>query len=176
VRFSDPIAIWVDNFLGLDVGVVIPAGFYNRDRALWEPSDNGVVVKLLDTNTDTIVDALDADGDDQPDDLNNNGSFSDEVMGLEDSQQYIPETTYWRLETTHFTPGDWNLPSGTPLAATRPNSTFGPESDQSPAGNEGCYGNYTASFVEERGRIVHEDMPIPGTDITLHYAGNRAVG
>ncbi len=176
VRFSNPIAIWVDNFLGFDVGVVIPAGFYNRDRALWEPSDNGVVVKLLDTNTDTIVDALDADGDDQPDDLNNNGSFSDEVLGLEDSQQYIPETTYWRIETTHFTPGDWNLPSGTPQAATRPNSIFGPESDQSPAGNEGCYGNYTASFVEERGRIVHEDMPIPGTDITLHYASSRAEG
>ena len=81
VRFSDPIAIWVDNFLGFDVGEVIPAGFYNRDRGLWEPSDNGVVVKLLDTNADTIVDALDADGDDQPDDLNNNGSFTDEVDG-----------------------------------------------------------------------------------------------
>jgi len=33
VRFTNPIAIWVDNFLGFDVGVVIPAGFYNRDRA-----------------------------------------------------------------------------------------------------------------------------------------------
>ncbi len=176
VRFSDPIAIWVDNFLGFDVGEVIPAGFYNRDRGLWEPSENGVVVKLLDTNADTIVDALDANGDDQPDDLNNNGSFTDEVMGLEDSQQYIPETTYWRVETTHFTPGDWNLPSGTSQAAIRPNSTFTPKSDQNPAGNEGCYGNYTASLVEERGRIVHEDMPIPGTDITLHYTSNRAEG
>ncbi len=176
VRFSDPIVIWVDNFLGFDVGEVIPAGFYNRDRGLWEPSDNGVVVKLLDTNADTMVDALDVDGDDQPDDLNNNGSFIDEVMGLEDSQQYVPETTYWRIETTHFTPGDWNLPSGTPQAATWPNSTFAPESDQNPAGNEACYGKYTASLVEERGRIVHEDMLIPGTDITLHYASNRAEG
>lgn len=176
VRFSDPIAIWVDNFLGFDVGEVIPAGFYNRNRGIWEPSDNGVVVKLLDTDADTIVDALDADGDDQPDDLNNNGSFTDEVMGLEDSQQYIPEATYWRVETTHFTPGDWNFPSGTPQTATRPNSSFPPESDQNPAGNQGCYGNYTASLVEERGRIVHEDMPIPGTDITLHYTSNKAEG
>ncbi|MDX2511242.1 MAG: sugar-binding protein, partial [Desulfobacterales bacterium] len=174
VRFSDPIAIWVDNFLGFDVGEVIPAGFYNRDRGLWEPSNNGVVVKLLDTNADMIVDALDVNGDDQPDDLNNNGLFIDEITGLEDSQQYIPGTTYWRIETTHFTPGDWNLPSGTPLTAIRPNPTFGPESDQGPAGDESCYGNYTASFVEERGRIVHEDMPLPGTDITLHYASSRA--
>ena len=176
VSFSDPIIIWVDNFLGFDVGEVIPAGFYNRARGLWEPSDNGVVVRLLDTNADTIVDALDADGDDQPDDLNDNGSFIDEVTGLEDSHQYIPETTYWRVETTHFTPGDWNLPSGTPPTAIGPNSTFGPESDQNPAGNENCYGNYTASLVDERGRIVHEDIPIPGTDITLHYTSNRAEG
>jgi RHS repeat-associated protein len=176
VRFSDPIVVWVDNFLGFDVGEVIPAGFYNRDRGFWEPSDNGTVVKLLDTNTDTIVDALDANGDDQPDDLNNNGSFIDEVIGLEDSQQYIPDTTYWRVETTHFTPGDWNLPSGTPQAATWPNSTFAPESDQNSAGNEACYGNYTASLVEERGRIVHENLPIPGTDISLHYASNRVEG
>ena len=33
----------------------------------------------LGTDSDGIVDALDADDDDQPDDLNHNGSFTDEV-------------------------------------------------------------------------------------------------
>ncbi|NQT70398.1 MAG: hypothetical protein HQ552_12545 [Desulfobacteraceae bacterium] len=33
-----------------------------------------------------------------------------------------------------------------------------------------------ASFVEERSRIFHEDIPIPGTDMTLHYASNRVGG
>jgi len=52
------------------------------------PSENGVVVRLLDTDADGIVDALDSDGDDQPDDLDNDGSLSDEVDGLNDAAKY----------------------------------------------------------------------------------------
>ena len=75
VRFDKPVVVYVDNFLGFGVGGAVPVGYYDRDRAVWIPSDNGVVVKLLDTDTDGIVDALDADGDDLPDDLNNDGFF-----------------------------------------------------------------------------------------------------
>ncbi|MFC1829702.1 hypothetical protein ACFL0O_08825, partial [Thermodesulfobacteriota bacterium] len=85
VRFEDPVTIWADNFLGFDVGEIVPVGYYDRNKGVWVPSDNGVVVKLLDTDTDGVVDAIDTDGDDQPDDLNNDGSFSDEVTGLDDA-------------------------------------------------------------------------------------------
>ena len=61
-------------------------GFYDRDRGVWVSSDNGVVVNLFGYGLDGIVDALDADGDDQPDDLNGNGFFSDEVAGLDDTR------------------------------------------------------------------------------------------
>ncbi|MGD8894377.1 MAG: hypothetical protein PVF94_15200, partial [Desulfobacterales bacterium] len=79
VRFEKPVIIWVDNFLGFDVGMVVPVGYYDRDKGVWIPEKNGSVVKLLDTNADGIVDSLDSDGDDQPDDLNENGAFTDEV-------------------------------------------------------------------------------------------------
>ena len=58
VRFEKPVITWVDNFLGFDVGEVVPVGYYDRDRGVWVPSDNGVVVKLLDTDADGIVDAM----------------------------------------------------------------------------------------------------------------------
>lgn len=74
--------LWVDNFLGFEVGMAVPVGFYDRYRGVWVPEKNGRVVKLLDTDTDGTVDALDANGDEMPDDLNQNGSFSDEVKGL----------------------------------------------------------------------------------------------
>ena len=112
VRFDEPVITWVDNFLGFDVGEIVPVGYYDRDRGVWVPSDNGVVVKLLDTDMDGIVDALDADGDDQPDDLNEDGSFSDEVMGLDNAQRYPPGSTFWRVAVTHFTPWDHNWPWG----------------------------------------------------------------
>ena len=56
-RFEKPVVVWVDNFLGFNVGEVVPVGFYDRDRAVWVPSKNGLVVRLVDTNGDGIVDA-----------------------------------------------------------------------------------------------------------------------
>ncbi|MBW2644169.1 MAG: hypothetical protein JRC89_12600, partial [Deltaproteobacteria bacterium] len=58
VRFEKPVIAWVDNFLEFDVGEIVPAGYYDRDRGVWVPSDNGLVVKLLDTDDDGSVDAL----------------------------------------------------------------------------------------------------------------------
>ena len=91
VRFDKPVVVWVDNFLGFEVGEIVPVGDYDRHRGVWVPEDNGVVVRLLDADGDGIVDALDADGDDLPDDLDEDGSFSDEVKGLGDSDAYPPE-------------------------------------------------------------------------------------
>ncbi|MFZ0448383.1 MAG: hypothetical protein WAL98_04010, partial [Desulfatiglandaceae bacterium] len=175
VRFEKPVAIWVNNFLGFDVGTVVPVGYYDRDRGVWVPSDNGVVVKLLDTNSDGVVDALDANGDDQPDDLNSNGSFSDEVNGLDDSAKYPPDSTFWKVAVTHFTPWDCNWPIGPPADAIPPNPETIPTVDQQQSKVKTCPTNVN-SFIEDRSRIFHEDIPIPGTDMTFHYTSNRVEG
>jgi RHS repeat-associated protein len=175
VRFSKPVVIWVDNFLGFDVGEVIPVGFYSRDKGVWEPDKNGVVVKLLDIDEDTIVDALDATGDDLPDDLNGDGSFLDEIQGIQEGQRYIPGATFWRTETYHFTPCDLNLPQGSPPDAVRPNPTGIAKADTQTDKAHSCR-RYNASYTEDRSRIFHEDIPIPGTDLTLHYASDRVQG
>jgi len=172
VRFDKPVITWVDNFLGFDVGSAVPVGCYDRDRGVWIPSDNGIVVRLLDTDSNGIVDALDADGNGQPNDLNNNGSFSDEVKGLGGSERYAPGSTFWRVAVTHFTPWDCNWPYGPADDAVSANPKGEPDADQQKEKNKDCYGQIS-SFVEERSRIFHEDIPIPGTDITLHYASNR---
>jgi len=173
VRFEKPVITYVDNFLGFDVGMAVPVGYYDRNRGVWVSSENGVVVKLLDTNGDGQVDALDATGDDQPDDLDNNGSFSNEVQGLEDPAQYAPDATFWRAAITHFTPWDCNWPYGPPADAISPNAEGEPEVDDQC--EEDCEGSFS-SYIEARSRIFHEDIPIPGTDITLHYASDRVKG
>jgi RHS repeat-associated protein len=171
VRFVKPVITWVNNFLGFDVGEVVPSGYYDRDQGVWKASDNGIVVKLLDIDLNGVVDALDATGDDIPDDLNNDGSFNDEVIGLDDETVYVPGSSFWRVPISHFTPFDFNWPWAIPEDAISPNPgeiTV----DQQKAENKDCE-NHTSSFVEERSRIFHEDIPIPGTNITLHYASNR---
>ena len=175
VRFEKPVIVWVDNFLGFDVGEVVPAGFYDRDRGLWAATDNGRVVRLLDTSGDGAGDALDADGDGLADDLDADGSFADEVIGLDDAGQYPPGATFWRMPLAHFSPGDFNMPIGTPGDAERPNATGIVTADRQLPGAEDCR-RPSGSFVEERSRILHEEIPIAGTPLELNYTSNRVQG
>ena len=174
VSFAKPVVMWVDNFLGFAVGGVVPVGYFDRDRGLWVPADNGRVVRLLDRDGDGVVDALDANGDGQPDDLNGNGLYEDEVAGLNNPQQYAPGATFWRVAVTHFTPWDCNWPYGPPLDAGPPNAEGFPDVDQQQTEEEDC--EQVSSFIEARSRIFHEDIPIPGTGMSLHYASNRVPG
>ena len=181
VKFQKPVITWVDNFLGFDVGMAVPVGTYDRDRGVWVPEKNAVVVKLLDTDTDGVVDALDANGDDQPDDLNNDDSFSDEVRGLSEAQTYQPGATLWRSEITHFSPRDWNLPFFFPWDAIGPNplgevlSFFGKIINKI-LKDEPCRKNDTGSLVKHSSRTFHDDISITGTEITLHYTSSRTDG
>ncbi|MCK5231529.1 MAG: hypothetical protein KAR13_14745, partial [Desulfobulbaceae bacterium] len=174
VIFDKPVVTWVDNFLGFEVGSVVPAGYYNRDKGVWVSAANGIVVRLLDEDEDGIVDALDSDGDFIADDLNENGSFSDEIAGLEDSHRYTPWSTYWRVEVTHFTPWDYNWPYRPDVSgAVQPNPDGEPVADEQKS--DDCKQPIN-SYVEERSRIFHEDIAIPGTGVGLHYSSNRVDG
>jgi hypothetical protein len=175
VKFDKPIITWLDNFLGFDVGEAVPVGYYDRDRGVWVPEDNGIVVALLDTNADGFVDALDSNGDGAPDDLDGDAVFSDEVLGLDDSARYQPGSTFWRVALTHFTTIDYNWPAVVADTAIDPNPTTVAKADQKTTSRKDCQ-RKTSSFVEERSRIFHEDIPIPGTDITLHYSSDRVEG
>jgi RHS repeat-associated protein len=175
VRFEKPVVTWIDNFLDLAVGEIVPVGFYDRDRGIWMPEVNGVVVKLLDTDTDGVVDALDSDGDDLPDDIDNDLSYSDEVQGLDDHQIYVPGATFWRSETTHFSAWDWNFPFMPADGAIESNGTGAPLADLPQTGEQESAA-YLGSYVEQKSRIIHEDIPIPGTTMSLHYDSSRVTG
>ncbi len=175
VTFAQPVVMWVDNFLGFAVGEVVPVGSYDRDRGVWVPEDNGVVVQLLDTDADGLVDAIDADGNSTPDDLDGDGSYSDEVRGLNDADSYPPGSTFWRAEVKHFSPVDANWPPMLPTEAIASNATRKSTANQQKEAGRDCK-NTRSSFVEERSGIFHEDIPIPGTDVTLHYASNGVGG
>jgi RHS repeat-associated protein len=175
VRFAKPVVMWVENFLGFAVGGVVPVGYYDRDRGVWVPSENGRVVRLLDRDGNGVVDALDANDDGQPEDLNGSGFYEDEVAGLDDPRLYAPGATFWRVAVGHFTPWDCNWPYGPPSDAGPPNAAGIPDLDQQQTAEKTC-SVQVSSFVDERSRIFHEDIPLPGTGMSLHYASNRVPG
>src|SRR5919204_604707 len=61
VRFTQSVILYVQNFLHFPVGGIVPAGYYNRARGLWVPSENGRIVQVVAVSGG--VAALDVDGD-----------------------------------------------------------------------------------------------------------------
>ena len=173
VGFDQPVVTWVENFLDFPVGGVVPVGHYDRDRGVWVPQKNGVVVRLLDTTGDGLVDSLDADGDGEADDLDGDGATSDEVEGLGDETAYPPDASFWRMEMSHFSPKDPNWPRVPKEDDAEATDAEPPETDQ-PKKKDDC--PKTGSIVESRSRVLHQNIPIPGTGLALHYTSSRVQG
>lgn len=175
VRFSKPVLSWVENFLGFPVGTAVPAGYYDKVAGRWVPSENGVVVELMDTDADGAADALDADGDGVADDLDGDGLHGDEVIGLQNPAVYPPGGTFWRVPVTHFTLWDFNFSVVAGPGARRSQPAGLAHSDADPPRNKPCPVPF-GSAVEQRTRVLHDDIPVPGTGMRLHYASERTRG
>ncbi|GAB7078898.1 hypothetical protein JCM14635_05710 [Megalodesulfovibrio paquesii] len=168
VQFTKPVTVWLDNFLGFEAGTMVPVGFYDRKEGAWIASENGVVVKLVDTNGDGIADGVDATGDNEPEDLNEDGSVTDELTGLTAEQLQGIGNTYWRVEVRHFSPCDFNWSVPAPEAPKSPQ-----DQDKNKPKKDKCKIS-KGSSVTNRTRELHQDVAIAGTGLTLNYASTRA--
>ncbi len=168
VEFDQPVMLWTKDFLGFAVGDLVPTGFYDRTDGKWKPMGDGLVVELLDLDDDTIIDALDGDGDGVADDLDQDGDYADEVIGIDLELDAMPGDVYWRVAVDHFSPIDMNWPaSGPPEDAEPPPDIWDYIEDLDK--RRKCFGG-GYSEINIRGRIMHEDIGIPGTDFALHYS------
>jgi hypothetical protein len=127
VRFTQPVFLYVHNFLDFPVGGIVPAGYYDRALGVWVPSDNGRIVQVV-AVSDGVA-ALDVDGD----------GTADEgptliALGITAAEQrrlatlYQPGDSLWRVPIPHFTPWDCNWPYSPPSDARLPDQP-GPRLD-----------------------------------------------
>ena len=169
VRFTQPVASYVDNFLGFPVGGPVPAGYYDRRRGVWLPSDNGRILQVH-----SVIDGvaqLDVTGDGLPD------SVADlSALGITEAEQrqlaslYPVGKSLWRVPVTHFTPWDYNWPYGPPPGAQRPRN--GPPRS-GPEDKPDCQGG---SVIDCQNQALGESLPITGTPFRLHYRSDRVPG
>jgi len=177
VEFDKNVVVYIDNFLGFEVGEIVPVGYYNEESGEWEAYENGVVVKLLDSDGDGVVDSLDSNGDDNPDDLNGNGSYEDEVAGLPNNNKYQVDKTYSRFEVPHFSSYDPNYGAKPKLTKEDEELEKNREHNSSTATkDEYTTPDCTDSYVDIQNQVYHEDIEIAGTDLTLHYSTKRVDG
>lgn len=169
VQFSQPVPVYIDNFLNFPVGETVPVGWYDRDKAAWIPANNGRVVKIL-----GIANGL-AQVDVKGSGLAATGSelAALQITDAERAQlalQYAPGKSLWRVALSHFTPWDCNWPYGPPPDAipppTEPPKKKPPEN---PCDKAGC-------TLGMETRTLGQDVPIPGTPYSFHYRSDRVPG
>ena len=170
VEFSQPLPVYVDNFLAFPVGEVVPVGWYDFDQASWIPADNGQIIKILGISNNKAE--LDVDGDGQADSgnqLTELGITEEERTRL--ANLYQAGKQLWRMQISHFTPWDFNWPFGPPPDADspppKPDDPTPPDEDQDEC--SGC-------SIQPQSQSLGEELPISGTPYKLHYQSKRMPG
>ena len=172
VRFNQPVINYLENFLDLPVGGIVPVGYYDRLEGRWVPSDNGLIIQILRINDNGLA-VLDVDGSGQAASaqaLADLGITNAERRRL--AQLYAPGQSLWRVAITHFTPWDCNWPYGPPDDAEPPNPEP-PQGGDDPDPNT-CEEN--ASIIECQNQVLGDRVKIVGTPFTLNYRSNRVPG
>jgi RHS repeat-associated protein len=170
VRFSQPLSVYVDNFLHFPVGGIVPAGWYDRDKAAWIPSDNGRVIKVLSTQNGLAQ--LDTNGDGAAD-----SAAQLAALGVTDTERarvatlYTPGQTLWRVPVSHFTPWDCNWPYGPPDDAQLPNQLPPQNADPKDKCAKAC-----GSIISVQNQTLGERVSISGTPFSLDYSSDRMQG
>src|SRR6266516_4053647 len=174
VLFTRPVAVYVDNFLWFPTGTHVPVGFYDRGRGTWVPSDDGRVVRIL--NTDGGIAALDVTG---------SGEAADAAtlaaLGITDeerqrvAQLYAPGQTLWRFATTHFSPADCNWPVLPPSDAQAPDQPPPQQGSGAPKPDDPCEKS-GQSVIRCETQVLVEQLPLVGIPFDLVYASDRTAG
>ena len=169
IDFSQPLPVYVDNFLEFPAGTTVPAGWYDQQSAAWIPSDDGVVIEIIDVVNGLAT--LDVDGSGVAAD-----AFALGKLGITDSERqqltqiYEVGASLWRVPVDHFTPWDFNWPLTPPDDAERPEPEA--ETDE-PEPEPECEGG---SIIECQGQVLRERVQVVGTPLTLNYRSDRVPG
>ncbi len=168
VSFNQPVVGYVENFLGMPVGIDIPLGWYDRQKSQWIPSENGRVVRIAAISDGQAVLEVDDSGApataEQLAELGVTEGELTELAGL-----YEAGAELSRLTFEHFTPGDAN-PSARVFMSRAPYAP--PPNDKQ--SDDSC--EIRGSTIECQNQVLGESIPIAGTELTLEYRSSRVPG
>ncbi|MGH7572373.1 MAG: RHS repeat-associated core domain-containing protein [Gemmatimonadota bacterium] len=167
VEFSEPVPLYVENFLGFPVGLDVPVGRYDRAQAAWLAEPDGRIVEIVGVSGGQAD--IDTDGDGVAD-----GSAAMDSLGITDDERaelaslYTAGTELWRMPLLHLSPIDGNYPWGSD--GDPPNR---PPNDRD-RDNDPCSG--AGSIIECQNQTLGERLPVVGTPFTLNYRSDRVQG
>lgn len=180
VAFSQPISLYVEDFIGFPVGTAVPTGFYDREQAQWKASQNGRVIKILAINNNLAE--LDTDGDDL---IDNAATLA--LLDITEAERsrlaslYNVDQQLWRVPIQHFSTPDCNW-------FQRPvDDTEDPDPDlledalkdaldlSGKKDDDSCdQGGYSTLHCQKQS--LSETLAVTGTPFTLNYSSSRVEG
>ncbi len=173
IRFNQPVAMHVENFLNFPVGGAVPTGYFDRQQGTWIAAPNGRVIKVLNHSGGLAV--LDTNGDALGDDAPTLAALG--ITDLERQQLaglYAAGQTLWRVPVTHFTPWDHNWPFGPPEDAESPGENGTEVTNNDTNVEDGC--EASGSIIECENQVLGLRLPLVGTPYALNYRSNRVPG
>jgi RHS repeat-associated protein len=168
IQFSQPVYGYVENFLALPVGILVPSGSYDSSTGRWLPEGNGKVVQILSTSNGTAT--LDSNGDGQADDqatLDALGVSNAELGSL--ATLYAPGQILWRVPIVHFSWVDFNFSQVRPPGPDPHPPPPQPAPPVPPICRVGC-------TIEVQNQVLRENVPLVGTPYELDYTSARVSG
>ncbi len=176
VDFSEPLPVYVDNFLGFPTGSIAPLGYYDDEVAAWVPADNGLVIEIL-AEVGGLAE-VDLDGSGLAADANARAA-----IGMTDTElaelaaTYAPGQSLTRMPISHFTPWDCNFPFIFPDDPDLPDDPLnGDRNDDDDERNNRDDCGEAGSIISCQSQTLGEVVPIVGTPFALHYSSSRMAG
>jgi RHS repeat-associated protein len=166
VEFSEPVSLYVENFLDLPVGTTLPMASYDRVNGQWERGTTGHVIQLLSVAGGTVQ--VDSDGDGLADD-----AATLEAIGITPSdlsrlaERYPAGTELWHGSVTHFSTQRAQVKVKAPAGATQP------KGDGIDRGALDTPSRSGPALVEPQ--ALWQSIPVTGTPYSLEYLSNRSM-
>jgi hypothetical protein len=157
--FSQPVIVYVDNFLSLPVGWIVPSGSYDRAAGSWAQEQdgtsnlNGQIIEI----TGYEAGAAQLRGADL--------SLAERQV-LHASYQPAAPLELWRVPIRHFSTFDFNWGWGPPPDSKPPEPEIDDDQDDEPCTTGG-------STIECQTQVLGEEIAIAGTPFHLVYRSSR---
>jgi RHS repeat-associated protein len=166
VNFNQPTYFYLDDFLDLPLGTIVPNGYYDRQKQAWVASANGYVIQILAVSAGSA--SVDTGG--APITLANDEL--QQLATLVSEGRYAVGAKLWRVPIDHLTPWDCNFARSfecdgdcdEPPADTEPD-------DEEP---KTCEDKKEGSIINCQSQSLGETLPVAGTPFRLNYRSRLA--
>lgn len=171
---NNPVVFYIENFLDIpaDDGqgnqVTVPVGYYDREAALWVPSENGHIIDILGfTGGAADIDPLVVSN------LGISPEELEKLAALYDTGAGPPYPSLWRVEVPHFSPWDYNFPYGPPVGSGPCGCDEPTNEGEEPPDRPDCQ---VGSAIGCQTQTLSESVEIVGTPYRLSYHSDRVRG